>query len=67
MSIWEKKPENGANKNIERGSKREEMEYEPLTDSSLYINEKASENLGIEIPEDMKNEATEVFTEITEE
>lgn len=43
------------------------MEYELLTDSSLYINEKAAENLGIEIPEDMKNEATEVFTEITEE
>ena len=48
-------------------AKAEEMEYELLTDSSLYINEKAAENLGIEIPEDMKNEATEVFTEITEE
>lgn len=48
-------------------AKAEEMEYELLTDSSLYINEKAAGNLGIEIPEDMKNEATEVFTEITEE
>ena len=48
-------------------AKAEEMDYELLTDSSLYINEEAARNLGISIPEDMKDRAAETFTEITEE
>ena len=36
-------------------------------ESSLYINEEAARNLGISIPEDMKDRAAETFTEITEE
>ena len=47
-------------------AKAEEMKYELLTESSLYLNEKTAENLGIELPENMKEEAEEVFTEIAE-
>ena len=45
-------------------AKAEEMPYELLEGSSLYINEKAAENLKIELPEELKNRAEEVFTEI---
>ena len=45
-------------------AKAEEMSYELLEGSSLYINEKAAENLKIELPEELKNRAEEVFTEI---
>lgn len=48
-------------------AKAEEMEYELLSDSSLYINEKAAENLGITISEELSSTAAETFTEITEE
>ena len=45
----------------------EELEYELLTDSSLYINEKVAADLDITIPDDMKESAAETFTEIAEE
>lgn len=43
-----------------------EMDYELITESSLYVNEKAAENLGITVPDTMKERAVESFTEITE-
>lgn len=45
----------------------EDLEYELLTDSSLYINEKVAADLDITIPDDMKESAAETFTEIAEE
>lgn len=47
--------------------KAEEMPYELLTESNLYINEAVAENLGIEIPDTMLERAVETFTEITAE
>ena len=43
-----------------------EMYYELITESSLYVNEKVAENLGITVPDTMKERAVESFTEITE-
>ena len=43
-----------------------EMDYELITESSLYVNEKVVENLGITVPDTMKERAVESFTEITE-
>ena len=43
-----------------------EMDYELITESSLYVNEKVAENLGITVPDTMKERAVESFTEITE-
>lgn len=43
-----------------------EMDYELITESSLYVNEKVAENLGITVPDTMKERAVELFTEITE-
>ena len=43
------------------------MEYELLTDSSLYINQAVADNLGITIPDDMTERAEETFTEISQE
>ena len=43
-----------------------EMDYELITVSSLYVNEKVAENLGITVPDTMKERAVESFTEITE-
>ncbi|NCB91811.1 MAG: ABC transporter substrate-binding protein [Clostridia bacterium] len=48
-------------------AKAEEMEYQLLTDSSLYINDKVAENLGITVPETMTERAVENFAEITQE
>ena len=45
----------------------EDMEYELLTDSSLYINQAVAENLGITIPDEMLENAEETFTEISQE
>lgn len=45
-------------------AKAEEMAYQLLTESQLYINEKAAENLGITIPAEMTERATENFQEI---
>ena len=43
-----------------------EMDYGLITESSLYVNEKVAENLGITVPDTMKERAVESFTEITE-
>ena len=48
-------------------TKAEDMEYELLTDSSLYINQAVADNLGITIPDDMTERAEETFTEISQE
>lgn len=44
--------------------KAEEMSYKIFEESSLYINEKAAENLKIEFSEELKSRAEEIFTEI---
>lgn len=48
-------------------AKASEMKFESLTDNSLYVNEKVAENLGIAVPDTMKERAVETFTEITAE
>ena len=48
-------------------AKAEDMKYELLTDSSLYINQAVADNLGITIPDDMTERAEETFTEISQE
>lgn len=45
----------------------EEMPFESLTDNSLYVNEAVAANLGITVPDTMKERAVETFTEISEE
>lgn len=47
-------------------AKASEMNYELITECSLYVNEKVAENLGITVPDTMKERAVETFTEITE-
>lgn len=47
-------------------AKASELNYELITESSLYINEKVAENLNITVPDTMKERAVESFTEITE-
>ncbi len=44
----------------------QEMPYQLLTESSLYINQAVADNLGISIPDSMTEEAVEIFEEITE-
>lgn len=46
--------------------KASELPYETIEEASLYINEKAAEDLGIEIPSELKDSAAESFTEISE-
>lgn len=46
--------------------KASELPYETIEEASLYINEKAAENLGIEIPAELKDSAAESFAEISE-
>ncbi|MDO4601007.1 MAG: ABC transporter substrate-binding protein [Eubacteriales bacterium] len=46
--------------------KASELPYETIEEASLYINEKAAENLGIEIPTELKDSAAECFTKISE-
>lgn len=48
-------------------AKAEEMPYELLTESNLYVNQAVAENLGIEIPDTMLERAVEAFTEIAAE
>lgn len=48
-------------------SNAEDMEYELLTESSLYINQAVADNLGITIPDGMTQRAEETFTEISKE
>lgn len=46
--------------------KASELPYETIEGASLYINEKTAENLGIEIPSELKDSAVESFAEISE-
>lgn len=46
--------------------KAEDMEYQLLTESNLYVNEKVAENLGITVPNSMNDRAVETFSEISE-
>ena len=48
-------------------AKAEDMKYELLTDSSLYINQAVADNLGITVTDDMTQRAEETFTEISQE
>lgn len=43
-----------------------DMEFEAIEENSLYVNEKVAENLGITVPDTMKDRAVESFTEISE-
>ena len=42
------------------------MEYQLLTESNLYVNEKVAENLGITVEDDLKNSAVETYDSISE-
>lgn len=44
-----------------------DMPFETLADNSLYVNEAVAENLGITVPDTMKERAVETFTEISAE
>lgn len=46
-------------------AKASDMKFETITESSLYLNTKVAENLGITISDDTKGRAVETFTEIT--
>lgn len=46
-------------------AKASDLNYELITESSLYVNEKVAENLGIKVPDSMKERAVESFTDIT--
>lgn len=46
--------------------KASEIPYETIEEASLYLNTKVAENLGIEVPSELTEEAAETFTEITE-
>ena len=46
--------------------KAEDMEYQLLTESNLYVNEKVAENLGITVEDDLKNSAVETYDSISE-
>lgn len=43
-----------------------DMEFEAIEENSLYVNEKVAENLGITVPDTMKDRAVESFMEISE-
>lgn len=45
-------------------AKADDMKFETITESSLYLNTKVAENLGITISDDIKGRAVETFTEI---
>lgn len=55
---WQQRPQ--------RRTKAEDMEYQLLTESNLYVNEKVAENLGITVPDSMNDRAVETFSEISE-
>lgn len=46
-------------------AKAEEMQFEAIEENSLYVNEKVAQDLGITVPDTMKERAVESFTEIT--
>lgn len=47
-------------------AKASDLKYELVTESSLYVNQKVADNLGIQVPDAMKERAVESFAEITE-
>ncbi|MCI6859452.1 MAG: ABC transporter substrate-binding protein [Eubacterium sp.] len=47
-------------------AKAEDMAFEAIEENSLYVNEKVAQNLGITVPDTMKDRAVESFTEISE-
>lgn len=47
-------------------AKASDLKFESITESSLYVNEKVADNMGIQVPDTMKERAVESFTEITE-
>lgn len=47
--------------------KASDMPFEVIKESSLYINTKAAENIGVTIPDERINDAAEVFDTISEE
>jgi len=47
-------------------AKASELNFEVIEEAAFYGNEKVSENLNIAFPDDLKNNAKELFTEITE-
>lgn len=49
-----------------KGESAKDMKYATVTESSLYLNTKVAEALGVTISEDAKNRAVETFTEITQ-
>lgn len=51
---------------LKREKKASEIPYETIEEASLYLNTKVAENLGIEVPSELTEEAAETFTEITE-
>lgn len=44
--------------------KQSEINFETIEESSLYINSKVADNLGITVPDEMKESAAEVFDTI---
>lgn len=52
---------------ILKGEKKaSEMNFELITEPGFYVNNKVAENLGIIVPQELKNTAVESFDEITE-
>lgn len=46
--------------------KASEMNFELITDPGFYVNYKVAENLGVTVPQELKDTAVESFDEITE-
>lgn len=46
--------------------KASEMNFELITEPGFYVNNKVAENLGITVPQELKDTAVESFDEITE-
>ena len=44
--------------------KASEINFETIEEASLYINSKVADNLGITVPDEMKESAAEVFDTI---
>ena len=49
---------------ILKGEKASEMEFELITDSKLYLNEKVAEQLNVTLQDEVKDRAEEIFTSI---
>ncbi|MDO4554099.1 MAG: ABC transporter substrate-binding protein [Lachnospiraceae bacterium] len=48
-------------------AKASELDYESITENSLYVNQKVAENLNITVPDTMTERAVEIFDEISAE